>query len=228
MKHFGLSGNQLKVIAMVTMAIDHIGAYLLPQAMWMRIIGRLAFPIYAFLIAEGCRHTRSMGRYLGTVAAMAAVCQIAYFVAMGSLYMCILVTFSLSIGLIWLLQLAQKRQDRFSKALVALGLCTVYVLCEILPGLLPGTDYQVDYGFWGVIVPVVIYCAKGKGEQIMAGLLALTCLAAVTNAIQWWSLLAVILLLFYNGQRGKRNLKWFFYLFYPAHLLIIHGISLIL
>ena len=61
MKRFGLSGNQLKVIAMVTMAIDHIGAYLLPQAMWMRIIGRLAFPIYAFLIAEGCRHTRSMG-----------------------------------------------------------------------------------------------------------------------------------------------------------------------
>lgn len=224
-----LNGNRLKLLAMVTMALDHIGAYLFPHILWLRIIGRLAFPIYAFLIAEGCRHTRSMGRYLGSVAIMGAICQIVYFFAMGSLYMCILVTFSLSIGLIWLLKFAaHRKQDLLSKCLVVLGIFTVYFLCEILPGLLPGTDFSIDYGFWGALVPVVVYCAKDNPSRIIACLLSLVCLAAASAQIQWWSLLALIPLLFYNGQRGKHNLKWFFYLFYPLHLLAIHGISLLL
>lgn len=214
---------------MVTMTLDHVGAYLFPQVTWLRIIGRLAFPIYAYMIAEGCRHTRSMGRYLGSLAAMAAVCQVAYFVAMGSLYMYIMVTFSLSVGLIWLLKFAESRkQDLLSRGLVVLGIFAVYFLCELLPGLLPGTDYMVDYGFLGVLVPVVIYGAKDKASQITTCLLALVCLAAFSDKVQWWSLLALLPLLFYSGQRGKRNMKWFFYFFYPAHLLAIHGISLLI
>lgn len=224
-----LNGNQLKVLAMVAMTLDHIGAYLFPQVMWLRIIGRLAFPIYAFLIAEGCHHTRSMGRYLGSVGVMAAICQIVYFFAMDSLYMCILVTFSLSIGLIWLLKFAATHnQNLLSRALVVLGVLAVYFLCEILPGLLPGTDYSIDYGFFGVLVPVVIYCAKDKASQMVTCLLALVCLAAVSAKIQWWSLLSLIPLVMYNGQRGRYHLKWFFYLFYPAHLLVIYGIGLLL
>lgn len=224
-----LSNNRLKIIAMIAMTLDHVGAYLLPQVTWLRIIGRLAFPIYAYMIAEGCTHTRSMGRYLGSLAAMAAVCQIAYFVAMDSVYMCILVTFSLSVGLIWLLQFAEARgQDLLGRGGVVLGIFAVYFLCELLPGLLPNTDYCIDYGFFGVLTPVVIYGAKGKAGRITACLLALTALAAFSHPIQWWSLLAVIPLALYNGQRGTRNMKWFFYLFYPVHLLIIHGISLLL
>lgn len=223
------SGNQLKLMAMVFMAIDHIGAYLFPHILWLRIVGRLAFPIYAYMIAEGCRHTRSMGRYFSTMAALAAVCQIVYFFAMDSLYMCILVTFSLSIGLIWLLQFAESRQqDLLSRVLVIFGIFTVYFLCDLLPDLLTGSDYQIDYGFIGVLVPVAIYGAKDKASKAVTCLLSLCCLAAFSSKLQWWSLLAVIPLLFYSGQRGKRNMKWFFYLFYPAHLLIIHGISLLL
>lgn len=224
-----LSNNQLKIIAMVAMTADHVGAYLLPQELWLRVIGRLAFPIYAFMIAEGCRHTRSMGRYLGSLAAMAAVCQIAYFVAMDSLYMCILVTFSLSVGLIWLLKFAEyRKQDLLSRGLVILGFILAYFLCEILPGMLSGTDYCVDYGIIGVLVPVAIYSAKDKASRLTTCLLSLVCLAAFSAKIQWWSLLATIPLMFYNGQRGKWNMKWFFYFFYPAHLLAIHGISLFL
>lgn len=213
---------------MVSMAIDHIGAYLFPQVLWLRIIGRLAFPIYAFLIAEGCRHTRSMGRYFGTMAAFAAVCQIVYFFAMDSLYMCILVTFTLSIGLIWLMKFAKTRKDMFSKFLLVVGFITVYVLCQILPGVLSGTDFSIDYGFIGVLIPVAIYACKDKPTQLVTCLISLVCLASESTTLQWWSLLAVIPLLFYSGQRGKRNMKWFFYLFYPAHLLVIHGISLLL
>ena len=53
----GLTNNQLKLIALVTMTLDHIGVVLFPQAQWLRIVGRLAFPIFAYMIAEGCRHT---------------------------------------------------------------------------------------------------------------------------------------------------------------------------
>ena len=58
----GLSGNQLKLIALITMTVDHMGLILFDQFILLRIVGRLAFPIFAWMIAEGCRHTRRMGR----------------------------------------------------------------------------------------------------------------------------------------------------------------------
>ena len=69
----GLTGNQLKIIAMICMTVDHVGFILFPKQEIFRIIGRLAFPIFAYMIAEGCRYTRNYGRYLGTMAAVAAV-----------------------------------------------------------------------------------------------------------------------------------------------------------
>ena len=82
----GFTNNQLKLIALVSMTVDHVGMVLFPKAMWLRLIGRLAFPIFAYMIAEGCRNTKGMTRYLGTLAASAAVCQLVYFFVMGSLY----------------------------------------------------------------------------------------------------------------------------------------------
>ena len=58
-KGFGLTNNQLKLIAMLSMLIDHVGMLLFPGVRVLRIIGRLAFPIFAYMIAEGCAHTRS-------------------------------------------------------------------------------------------------------------------------------------------------------------------------
>ena len=95
---FSLTGNQLKSIAMIAMTCDHVGLQLLPQFPILRIIGRLALPIFAYMIAEGCRHTRNRPRYLLTILGFAFICQAVYFFAMGSVYMCILVTFSLSIA----------------------------------------------------------------------------------------------------------------------------------
>lgn len=81
---FGLSNNQLKIIAMLSMLADHMGMILFPEVRLLRIVGRLAFPIFAFMIAEGCAHTRNRGRYLLQMAAVALVCQIAYAVAMAA------------------------------------------------------------------------------------------------------------------------------------------------
>ena len=92
-----LSGNTLKIIAAVTMLIDHIGFILLPQYGFLRIIGRLSFPIFAFLIAEGCKYTKNKLRYFLSVFILGLVCQIAYYVAAQSLYIGVLLSFSVSI-----------------------------------------------------------------------------------------------------------------------------------
>lgn len=220
-----LSNNALKVIAMITMVLDHIGLVFFPNILWLRILGRLSFPIYAFMIAEGCRHTRNMPRYFGAMAVLAAICQVVYFVATDSLYMCILVTFSLSIGLIWLLQQAETTKKVLWYLVFFAGVGSALFICEYLPEYMPKTDFYVDYGFIGVMIPVVIYLAKTRQSQMIATLLSLVVFSAASDTIQWWCLLAVPLLLLYNGQRGKWKLKWFFYLFYPVHLVVIQGIA---
>lgn len=216
----GLSGNQLKIIALIAMTCDHVGLQLLPQLPLLRIIGRLALPIYAYMIAEGCRYTRNRRKYLGRMLLLAALCQVVYFVAMGSLYQCILVTFSLSVCLIYLVDgLKQPGKGwRFYGALMI-----VFILCVVLPDLWHGTDFQIDYGIWGVLLPVMIYIGSTKGLVIGLILLALEC-----GGVQWWGLAAVPLLMLYNGQRGKLPIGNLFYIYYPLHLVVIYGISLLL
>ena len=215
-KQTGLTGNQLKVLAMIFMTCDHVGLQLFPQTGFLRWIGRMALPIYAFLIAEGCRHTRSRKRYLLRLAAMAGLCQAVYFFAMGSLYQCILVTFSLSV---WLIDLAEK-----GKKLPLCGaMALVFFLCVVLPDLWTGTDFAIDYGLSGVLLPLFIYFGGTRG--MLAGL---TILALNHGGNQWLAFAAAPLLLCYNGQRGTANLGPLFYWYYPLHLVAIYGIGLIL
>ena len=108
---FGLTGNQLKILAMIAMTCDHVGVQLFPQLLWLRLIGRLALPVYAYMIAEGCRHTRDRKKYFLRLFGMGVLCQAVYFVAMGSLYMCILITFSLSVILIGLMDAVEKEKS---------------------------------------------------------------------------------------------------------------------
>ena len=223
----GLNSNQLKLIAMITMTVDHMGLMLFPDSMWMRLVGRLAFPIYAYMIAEGCCHTRSIGRYLCSLGAMAVVCQLAYFFAMGSLYQCVMVTFSLSVALVWVLRWGLSRGLPGRLVGIAAVLLTLF-LTEILPLILPDTDYAVDYGFIGVMLPVVLCLCKTKAQRLWAAaiLLGLMCINSWQG--QWFCLLSLPLLALYNGSRGRRGMKWIFYFYYPAHLLLLQGISMLI
>lgn len=223
-----LNNNQLKLIALVTMTIDHVGMLLFPYSVILRVIGRLAFPIFAYMIAEGCTHTRSMGRYLGTMAAMAAIYQLVYFFVDGSLYQSILVTFSLSIGLIWLLQWAQTRKDATGRLCLVLGLVAVSFVTRLLPKLLSGTDFDVDYGMWGVFLPVVIYLAKEKWQKLLWAACLLILLALESYYLQWYALAALPLLALYDGTRGRWKMKWLFYIYYPAHLVVLWGLQRLL
>lgn len=223
-----LTGNQLKIIALIAMTCDHVGLQLLPQVGFLRILGRLALPIFAYMIAEGCRYTRDRKKYLLRLASLAAVCQAVYFVAMGSLYQCIMVTFSLSVCLIYLFDRAMDENARLWRAAAALGAATVYLMCEVLPGLLPMTDFAIDYGFYGVILPVLVYFGREKWQKLLLLGMGLGLLALDFGGVQWWALAALPLLAMYNGKRGKWNIGNFFYLYYPLHLAAIYGISLIL
>ena len=217
----GLTVNQLKIIAMIAMTCDQVGVQIFPQFLWLRIIGRMAMPIYAFMIAEGCRHTRNRKKYLLRLAGMGALCQVVYFAAMGSLYQCILITFSLSVCLIWLLDgVEQEKSPKTWRNLFA-GTLLAFFLCTVLPDLLPGTDYEIDYGLPGVLLPVLIYGAGTRGL-----LLGLFLVAMEYGGAQWLAFLAVPLLLCYNGQRGTANIGKLFYWYYPVHLVAIYGISL--
>lgn len=216
----GLTGNQLKIIAMITMTCDHVGMQLFPQLLWLRMIGRLALPIFAYMIAEGCRYTRDRKKYLLRLLRLGALCQVVYFVAMGSLYMCILITFSLSVLLICA---ADRITEGHGWGVFAVATMAVFFLCTVLPDLLPGTDFDIDYGLPGVLLPVLIYESGTKGLLVGLALVALK-----YGGVQWLSFLAVPLLLLYNGQRGKANIGKLFYWYYPVHLVVIHGISLFL
>lgn len=224
----GLTGNQLKLIAMLAMTLDHIGLELLPGAMALRCIGRLAFPIYGWMIAEGCRHTGNPRRYLLRLGALALVCQGVYFLAMGSLYQCVMVTFTLSAGLCF--ALGRFRRLRTTAAGLALAglLCLAIFLTQVAPGLLSGTDFDLDYGLWGVMLPPLVFLGRDSREKLGLLTLALVGLGLDYGGIQWLALGAVPLLALYNGQRGKRALGRLFYLYYPAHLVAIYGAKLLL
>lgn len=226
-KTTGLTGNQLKLLAMAAMTCDHIGLSLLPQYVFLRIIGRLAFPIFAYMIAEGCRYTRSKARYLLSLAVVALVCQVVYFVAMRSLYMCVMVTFSLSVGLIWLLDIFLEKKKAFWGLLFLAGVAAVYFVSSVLPSLWIHTDFAIDYGFLGIMLPVLIYSGKTQPQRLLLAAVGLLLLALQYGGVQVLSLAALIPLAMYSGKRGKAKLKYLFYLYYPLHLAAIHLLSLI-
>jgi hypothetical protein len=214
----GINGNGLKVIAMVTMFIDHLGMIFFPEVALLRIIGRASFPLYAYLIAEGCRYTKHRLRYFLQVFILGIVCSIVFAIAERYVYLCVLVTFSLSMLLIFLIDYVREAFNSRCVLLV-IALVVVGILCKYV---------EVDYGFMGVLVPVMAYIPKEKQYKLITFAISLLMLSFVMGGIQYYSLISVLLVMFYNGERGKLNLKWFFYGFYPVHLAVLWGISMLI
>lgn len=222
----GLNGNQLKILALIAMTIDHIGCYLYPTHEWMRIVGRLAFPIFAYMIAEGARYTKNRKKYLGMMFGLGVICQIVYYFAMGSLFQCILITFTFSIVLIYALDYAIQRKNAEGWILLGLLFIAVFSLVYVLPKLLSHTDYNVDYGIWGVLFPVFVYLGgKNKWARLALAAIPLVFLA-ISYPKQEYALFALVPLALYNGTRGKWKMKYLFYIYYPLHLVVIYAVGL--
>lgn len=241
-KWCGLSGNTLKIIAALSMLIDHIGVILLPGVEALRIIGRISFPIFAFMIAEGCAKTHSKRRYFLSVFALGAACQVVYYLYDGSTYLGILITFSLSILLIYSLQDLKEtlfddtkcRSRRLTALLVfPLLVAAVYLL---------NCYFTIDYGFWGCMLPVLASVFRKPaslapscfdrldrlGVHVAMLCIGLVFLSYGHGGVQPYSLCSVPFLSLYSGLRGTWHMKSFFYIFYPAHLAAITLLSMLL
>ena len=229
MKNLSLTNNQLKIIAMLTMLSDHIGKEFFPQYEILQIIGRLSFPIFAFMIAEGCFYTRNRLRYFLTVSLLGTGCQLVYFIAENSLYQNILITFSLSIILIFALENLRVKKEKRAAFISALSVAAVIFICFGLPVVFKIQGFQIDYGFSGVLLPVVVFFAPDRKWKLISTSIILIFLAfELQEPLQLFALLAIPLLALYNQKRGKYNIKPLFYIFYPAHLVVIYFISLFL
>ena len=213
-----LNGNQLKIIALIAMTLDHIGKMLLPGFTILQIIGRLAFPIFAYMISEGCRYTKNRKKYLLTMVIAAIFSQFFYTIIMKNWAQCILVSFSLSIITIYIFD--KYLRDRKKAYLLAfIGIVAFnFLLTNIIPGLFPKSGFIIDYGFFGIMLPVFVYAGKNKISKLAGTAVAMAAIAVISGGIQWFSFGALILLYIYNGERGKRNLKYLFYIYYPLHL----------
>lgn len=228
----GISGSTLKMIAIITMFIDHTGAIVLRSLLnnpvftadlerralagslysLSRDIGRLAFPIFCFLIVEGFLHTRNAKKYSERLALFAVISEIPFDLALkGNWYFPEKqnVYFTLLIGLLVIMGIAWITENGTKNLFLS--------LIPIIAGMYAACLIDTDYSYKGVFLIAVLYLMRySRLYQCIGGAAAVS-----------WELpapLAFIPVYLYNGRRG-RQVKYFFYWFYPLHLLLLHAIA---
>lgn len=216
----GISGSALKWLAIITMTIDHIGAGILNYShqfsstdlselyTMSRLIGRLAFPIFVFLIVQGYQHTSDLRKYLTRLFLFALISEVP-FDLMGSNQMVSLnhqnIFFTLSIGVAGLT--AIEHFEKKKQILPQIGALVVSVFAaEFL---------NTDYGWYGILF--ILGIGTLRDQKIGQTLFGVT----MGIAQMLVASIAFLPIWFYNGKRGRQN-KWFFYLYYPVHLFIIY------
>lgn len=227
-----LSANALKIIAMAAMVIDHASVIFLgPQTTVWRCIGRISFPIFAFLIAEGAVHTKNKLKYALRLGLFCIISEVPYDIAFHGEYLEFSgqnVFFTLFLGLLSVYALEFLR----SKRLGASGLITTFGFGFVAASL------SSDYGFTGVVVITLMYMFSTVKTGVrylgfaLSGLL--TCFVYIYPfdigfaSAQVYAVLCVIPLALYNGKRGRKMNKYIFYVFYPAHILILYLIKMLI
>lgn len=240
-----MNRNVLKIIACISMLIDHTGLILFPGVAAFRLAGRIAMPIFAFFIGEGCLYTKNKKKYFLRVFILGIICQAVY-VAESIVtksdtwgYMNILLTFSLSIILCYAFinikenyagECAEKHKATVLFTVTIALLVLIEFFCRNSEDII-GTNIEFDYGVFGMTLPAFATVSKDKTKKLMSFSLAHTVMAYGFygfNGLFLCALIPLVLLLFYNSEPGRKNLKYFFYLFYPLHLALLYCISFVL
>lgn len=205
----GLTGAQLKMIAVITMVIDHIGAILLPEEMVFRYIGRLSFPIFCFLLVEGFIHTKNIYKYILRLGIFALLSEIPYDLAFFDTIFHwdkqnVFFSLCLGAGVLYVIKFTKNNIEK-----------TIYILFAMLFA----EALRSDYGAFGVALIIWFYMLyDDKNWKLLGG--------AIWNfyggiGIQSYGAFAMIPIALYNGEKG-RQIKYLFYLFYPLHLLLLY------
>lgn len=245
------SGFDLKLIAVVTMLIDHIGAVFLWRYIeatgayqngalmevyrLTRYIGRMAFPIYCFLLVEGFLHTKNVGKYALRLGIFALISEVPFDLAFQK---CLWdkdsnnVFFTLLIGLLLIWGVSyiekfyefwrEKKLDAFIGGLAAAGMG---ILITVPALFLAENILCTDYGMGGVLAILVLYLFRRN--LYIAYVLAIMVLYIFAGPSEILALLMLYPLSLYDGSRG-RNVKYVFYAFYPVHLLLLAFICMLL
>ena len=207
-RKFSLTAAQLRVLALGLMLVDHVGRTQLPDQLWMVCLGRMAFPIFAFQIAEGYHHTRDFRGYCKRLALFALVSEIPFDLMVGGTVFYPAhqnVMFTLLMGL-WACQ-AWDRQEWWK-----------LIVCWLL-----GSLGFTDYGALGVATVLVFHVFRGHRIVQLLLLANINCLGYGWFSIQSFGVLAWVPLCLYRGEKGRGG-KWLqygSYIFYPAHMLIL-------
>ena len=223
-----LTGNKIKIIAAAVMVFDHFVSVFIPHNellnLLFRFSGRIAAPVFCFFIAQGFHYTSNIKKYIIRLLIFAAVSHFPYNLCFGlSFFQATSVIWSLALGLIALAAIKSEKINVFFKPLILVVCCAL--------------SYTANWNFIAVLWIVGFGIFHGDFKRQVAAF----CVVGFVHLIwqlrrfgffdamypQWFQLgifFAIPLLAMYNGQPGKKSrfMTWFFYVFYPAHLLLLY------
>ena len=209
-----LTSGHLQIIALLTMTIDHTGALLFPGVRELRIIGRLAFPLYCLMIAEGFAHTSSRKKYFLRLLIFGFISIVPY-----GLFHFLMYRYSWDrLGTVLLQELLGNVLFELAAGFLALwGLSKGKAWVLLAPLVLLASEYlDLMYGWYGIAMIVQCYLFRKYHWAQAAGVAVLTLLEG--GSIQIYAAFAAVLIFFYSGQRGRRLPRYLGYAYYPGHL----------
>jgi len=237
-----ISSFSLHIFAMCCMLCDHLWAIGLVRGEWLTWVGRLAFPIFAFLLVEGFFHTKSRPRYALRLFLLAIASEVPFDLVYGGrvfypFHQNVIWTFLIGLGLLAANEAAKRRGSPLLRLVAAMG--------TALAGYLVGMLTMVDYYGVGVLTVLLFYFARGRkwyhfvlqamglwflNAELLGGLEIVIRLFGTTVFLLRQSVAVVALLpiVLYRGRQGhyNRSIRFLYYAFYPVHLLLLYGIAL--
>lgn len=215
-----MSSFALKILGIILMTVDHIGLMFVEQDYIFRAIGRIAFPIFAFQITQGFKHTKNKENYILKLLIFTIISQLPYWLFLKTAIPTI--PFSLNVG-----------------GTLTLGALCLYVIEKIqyLPLrvilvpllILIGFFIPIDYGWFGITMIVLFYLFENNVVLLSTSLFFIVIIYCITrlSIFELPVLLALLPIFAYNQKQGPK-VKYLFYIFYPLHLLILTVIKLLI
>jgi hypothetical protein len=206
-----LNATHLKIIACLSMWIDHVGIMLYPHIIALRMVGRLAYPIFAFQLVIGRIHTSNKKKYYIRLTLLALISQIPYMLTVGDGFkLNIIFPFLMALGCI----------ELYEKKKVA-GVLTAIILV--------GVTFQnpyIPFGTYGILTILLFHLTTKSKMDMVAGQTFLNVLYdIITASIQPLAILATPFIYLYNGEIGNKNTNKVLYWFYPTHLIVLYFLS---
>lgn len=229
-----MNGTTLKLIAIASMVFDHIGTVFFPEITMFRLLGRISLPIFVFLLTEGFSKTNNKSKYAQRLFVFGIISIVPHSLAFFNKLFCFScqnIFFTLLITFVMLCLFDQVKANKY-RPIVSLFILILVVALSVF--------LRLEYAVVCPLMATIFYTLKEKRIKTICCLFisiiigyTIECyfifnvnlvIAAMSSVLELIALLAIIPLLFYNGEKGNMLPKYFFYWFYPIHLIVIYVI----